>query len=203
MVLRHLWGFYISPKEEWKFVEHSHEDIFDSIRHILLTAMIPAVCVYFSTVHLGWQLTADKLAFLTQGSAAYLLFALYLALLSGVAVLAYLVKWMSHTFGSSPDYNQAFELVAYASTPLFMSGIGFLYPQPMFVMFVGLAGIAYSVYLLYSGVPILMQIPEEQGFIYASSVVTCSLVLFVATLALTVVLWSLGLGPEFITMSSS
>ena len=201
MVIRHLWGFYTSPKEEWKFVEHSHEDIFESIRFVLLTALIPAVCIYISTVHIGWKLTAEIEAFLTPSSALYLMSALYVALIAGVAVLAYLVKWMSHTFDSAPSYSQSFGLVAYASTPLFMSVLGFLYPYPMFVMFVGLLGVAYSVYLLYSGVPILMHISEERGFIYASSLVTCSLVLFVATLAFTVILWSSGLGPDFITLS--
>ena len=64
-------------------------------------------------------------------------------------------------------------------------------------MMVVLAGLAYSVYLLYVGVPILMHIPEERGFIYASSVVTCGLVLLVVVLASTAILWSSGYGPAF------
>jgi Yip1-like protein len=55
----------------------------------------------------------------------------------------------------------------------------------------------YSVYLLYSGVPIMMNIPEEKGFIYASSVVTCGLVLLVSIMAFSAIMWSLGLGPEY------
>jgi len=40
-----------------------------------------------------------------------------------------------------------------------------------------------------------MNIPEEKGFIYASSVVTAGLVLLVALMASSVILWSLGFGP--------
>jgi hypothetical protein len=40
-----------------------------------------------------------------------------------------------------------------------------------------------------------MNIPEEKGFIYASSVVTAGLVLLVALMGSSVILWSLGFGP--------
>jgi hypothetical protein len=62
-------------------------------------------------------------------------------------------------------------------------------------MVIGLIGLSYSVYLLYTGVPIIMNIPEEKGFIYASSVVTAGVVLLVALMASSVILWSMGLGP--------
>ncbi|SPY23007.1 Inner membrane protein yohC [Photobacterium damselae] len=64
-------------------------------------------------------------------------------------------------------------------------------------MLVGLCAVAYSVYLLYIGVPILMHIPKEQGFIYASSIVTSGLVLLVSIIASSVILWSYGMGPVF------
>jgi hypothetical protein len=79
-----------------------------------------------------------------------------------------------------------------------MVGFAGLYPELWFIMAVGLVGLSYSVYLLYSGVPILMHIPEEKGFIYSSSVVTCGLVLLVILMASTVILWSMGLGPIYL-----
>ena len=42
-----------------------------------------------------------------------------------------------------------------------------------------------------------MHIPEEKGFIYASSVVTCGLVLLTILMAASVILWSMGMGPVF------
>ena len=80
-----------------------------------------------------------------------------------------------------------------------MAGIAALFPQLWFVVVVGLGALAYSVYLLYSGVPIMMNIPEEKGFIYASSVVTCGLVLLVSIMAGTVALWTMGFGPQYIS----
>lgn len=101
------------------------------------------------------------------------------------------------TFDANPTYTQALELASYTATPLFMVGLAALYPVLWFIMIVGLIGLAYSVYLLYAGVPIIMNIPEEKGFIYASSMVTAGLVLLVGLMATSVILWSLGFGPMY------
>ena len=56
-----------------------------------------------------------------------------------------------------------------------------------------------AVYLLYAGVPIMMDIPPEKGFLFASAVLAVGLVALVGLLASTVVLWSYGLGPAFMS----
>jgi hypothetical protein len=79
-----------------------------------------------------------------------------------------------------------------------MSAVSAVFPELWFVVTVGMAALAYSIYLLYTGVPILMHIPEERGFIYASSVVTCGLVLIVIIMAGTAILWTNGIiSPTF------
>jgi hypothetical protein len=44
----------------------------------------------------------------------------------------------------------------------------------------------------------MMNIPEEKGFIYASSVVTCGLVLLVSAMAIIAMMLTSGFGPEFV-----
>ncbi|EOD80126.1 membrane protein [Grimontia sp. AD028] len=198
MILGHLLGLYTHPKEEWKNIDDRHEGTVNSLGHAAIMALIPPICAYYSSVHIGWQIGVGDPIFLTQQSAIIIACAMYFALITGVMALAYLTLWMSRTFGSTPTYTQALELAAYTATPIFMVGLAALYPVVWFVMLVGLAGIAYSVYLLYTGVPIIMHIPEERGFIYASSVVTCGLVLLVAILASSVIMWNVGFGPMFV-----
>ncbi len=197
MILNHLWGLYAHPKEEWQTIDARHESLKFSLIHILLVALIPSVCAYFSAVHIGWSIGVGEPISLTPDSAVKMAVAMYVALILGVFALAYLAHWMAHTFGSEPTYTQTLELASYTSTPLFMVGIAALYPELWFVMLIGLAGLSYSVYLLYVGVPILMHIPEERGFIYASSVVTCGLILLVCVLAATAMLWSSGFQPIY------
>ncbi|WP_438863451.1 Yip1 family protein [Neptunicella sp.] len=195
MILNHLFGLYTHPKEEWQTIDRRHESLLYSMSHILIIALIPSLTCYYSAVHIGWSIGVGDPIILTEQSAMIVSTAMYVGLVCGAIALAYLIHWMAKTFDAEPTYTQSLELAAYTATPLFMVGFASFYPELWFVMVVGLVGLTYSVYLLYSGVPIIMHIPEEKGFIYASSVVTCGLVLLSVMMASTVILWSMGMGP--------
>lgn len=197
MILNHIWGLYAHPKEEWQTIEKRHESLMYSLIHILTVALIPAICGYYAAAHIGWTIGAGDPIKLTQSSAAIMAVGMYFALIVGVFALAYLIHWMAKTFDSSPNFTQSLELAAYTATPLLMVGVTALVPVLWFVVLAVMAAMCYSVYLLYSGVPIMMNIPEEKGFIYSSSVVTCGLVMLVAMMATTVIMWSMGLGPQY------
>lgn len=197
MILNHLWGIYAHPKDEWQTIDKRHESLKYSISHILLIALIPSVMGYYSSVHLGWSIGTGDPIHLTESSAMLIATAMYFALIGGVCALGLLAHWMAKTFGANPTYTQTLELAAYTATPIFMTAFAAFYPVLWFIVIVGCIALAYSVYLLYTGVPILMHIPEERGFIYASSVVTTGLILLVCILALTAMMWTTGYGPMF------
>ncbi len=103
------------------------------------------------------------------------------------------------TFDADPNFTQSLELSAYTATPLLMVGLTALYPVLWFVAVAGIVALSYSVYLLYSGIPIMMNIPEDKGFIYASSVVTCGLVLLVGLMAFSAILLGMGFGSVYLS----
>ena len=198
MILNHLWGIYAHPLEEWQTIDNRHESLSYSLSHILLIALFPSAMGYYSSVYLGWSIGAGNPVFLTHDSAVLIAIAMYAALIVGVFALAYLSHWMAVTFGAKPTFTQTLELAAYTSTPVFMSALAAFIPELWFVVCAGMVALAYSVYLLYTGVPILMHIPEERGFIYASSVVPCGLILLIIILAVTAMLWTNGIiDPTF------
>lgn len=197
MILNHIWGLYFHPLREWKTIDERHESLRFSLSHILLVALIPAFCAYYASSSIGWNIGARENIFISQESAAIMAVFMYAGLIGGVLALSYLVHWMAKTFGAQPTFTQSLELSAYTATPVLMAGIGALYPELWFVSMVFLGGVAYSVYLLYTGVPILMHIPEERGFMYASSVVTAGLILMVILMVTTAILWTNGLAPTF------
>lgn len=197
MILNHIWGLYAHPVDEWKTIDQRHESITFSLTHVLLIALIPCAAAYYASAHLGWSIGARELTYLTQSSAVTMAVAMYVGIIAAVFALAYLVHWMAKTFGAEPSFTQSLELAAYTATPAIMSGVAALYPELWFVTMAFLAGIAYSVYLLYSGVPILMHIPEERGFIYASSVVTAGLILLVILMVTSAIVWTNGFGPQY------
>ncbi|MNG39449.1 Inner membrane protein YohC [compost metagenome] len=56
----------------------------------------------------------------------------------------------------------------------------------------------YTTYLLYVGIPTFMNIPKDEGFLFSSSVLAVGLVVLVAMIAISVVLWGSGIGPEYL-----
>jgi len=199
MILNHIWGLYAHPKDEWQTIEKRHESLMYSLMHILIVALIPAICGYYAAAHIGWTIGVGDPIKISQSSAQLMAVAMYLALVTGVFALAYLIQWMAKTFDSKPSFVQSLELAAYTATPMLMVGVAALFPVLWFVALAGIAATSYSVYLLYSGVPIMMNIPEEKGFIYSSSVVTCGLVLLVGIMAFSAVMWTMGFGPEYVS----
>ena len=198
MILNHLLGIYTHPREEWQDIDRRHESSVYALSHIAVIALIPSLVTYYSGAHLGWSIGAGDLIKLTESSAAMLAVGMYFGLIVGVMILTYMIHELANAFDAKPNYTESLDLAAYTATPLFMTGFAGLYPELWFVMAVGLVGLSYSVYLLYSGTPIMMHIPDGKGFIYASSVVTCGLVLLAILMASTVIMWSMGFGPVYV-----
>jgi hypothetical protein len=92
---------------------------------------------------------------------------------------------------------QCVTLAAFTAVPLLLLGVLQAYPVLLINFLVGLVALAYTVYLLYSGVPVMMGISKERGFLFSSAVLTFGLVSLVAMLAITVILWGFGVDPEY------
>jgi hypothetical protein len=134
---------------------------------------------------------------MTEASAAQISVVYFGAILITVFVIGALIHWMSETYGSKQSLPQCIAIATYAAVPLFLVGVFQIYPVLWINFLIGLPALAYAVYLLYLGVPIVMNISAERGFLFSSAVLAVSLVALVGLLASTVVLWSYGLGPSF------
>jgi hypothetical protein len=198
MILKHVWGLFVNPKREWEAIRDDECTIGKCYAiHVLILAAIPALSGFIGTTQIGWQLGVGDPVKLTLESAALIAVLYYLAMLVGVYTIGWMIHWMSGTYGAKVMLSQCVVLAAYTATPLFLIGIMELYPILWLNMVLGIPALAYSVYLLYSGVPIMMGISEERGFLFSSAVLAFGLVAFVALLAVTAILWGMGLEPQF------
>ena len=121
----------------------------------------------------------------------------YITMLVAVFTVGKMIHWMGQTYGSKQSLPQCIALAAYTATPLFLIGIMLLYPLLWLNLLLGLPALGYTVYLLYTGVPVMMGVPKERGFLFASAVLAVGLVMLVGVLAATVILWGAGIGPVF------
>ncbi len=198
MLLSHVWGLMTDPEVEWKSIHKEHCTITKCYcSHVLLLAAIPAVFGYLGTTQIGWQIGAREAVKLTPDSALTIAILFYITILVAIFTIGALIHWMGKTYGSKQPLPQCVALSAYTATPLLLIGVMLLYPVLWLNLLIGLPALAYTVYLLYSGVPIMMNIPKERGFLFASAVLAVGLVMLVGVLAATVILWSTGVGPIF------
>jgi hypothetical protein len=163
----------------------------------MILAAIPAISGFIGTTQFGWQIGAGDPVKLTLESAGMISILYYLAMLVGVFAIGWMIHWMGGTYGVDVPLSQCVVLAAYTATPLFLIGIMEIYPVMWVNLVVGIVALAYTVYLLYSGVPIMMDISEDRGFLFSSAVLAVGLVAFVALLAVTAILWGMGLEPQF------
>ena len=197
MVLNHVWGLIFQPKKEWKSIKDERCSIGKCYcSHVLILAAIPAIAGYIGTTQVGWSFGGFEVHKLTTQSALQIAILTYLTMLVAVFSLGKAIHWMGQTYGSKQTLPQAIALAAYAATPLWLMGFFFLYPVLWVNMLIGLPALAYTVYLLYTGVPVMMSVTQERGFLFASAVLAVGLVMLVAVLGAMAMLWSMGIGPE-------
>ncbi len=165
--------------------------------HTIPFALIPALCWFYGVAYHGWAVAGENVR-LTVASALPMCVLFFLALVYSVFFLGYMVHWMAGSYKSKSTIAQGVALISYSGTPFFVAGILGLYPILWLDIVVGIAVSCYCIYLLYLGTPYVMKVASDRGFLYSSAVFAIALVVFVALLGATAILWSMGASPEYI-----
>ncbi|MBI2969689.1 MAG: YIP1 family protein [Gammaproteobacteria bacterium] len=199
MLLQHIAGFFLHPSEEWQAVRTRNISASRALGHILVLGAIPVISGYIGTTEFGWQIGTAETVKLTHISAGIIALLYYLVIMAAVLSVGWMIHWMGETYGARQPLTRCIVLAAYIPIPLFLVGVCQLYPVLWFNLLVGIPAATYTVFLLYLGIPVMMEIPPERGFLFASAVLAFGLVGLVGMLAATVILWSHGIGPVFTT----
>lgn len=187
-----------SPRQGWQRLARSApSSLAASLLYPALFALLPAVAWFDGATRVGWRVGGETAVRLTQASAVPIIVLFYCAMLAAVVGIGGMVHWMARTYGAASTLARGIALAGYTATPLFVAGLVGFYPWVMFDLVIGLIAICHAVYLLYIGIPIVMQIPEERGFLFASAVIAVCLVIFIAIMGATVLLWDMGATPVF------
>jgi hypothetical protein len=189
---------FIHPRAGWTAIHARHYSVAGVILgHTLLFALIPAVAGYIGTTLVGWQIAGGEVVRLTSASAGKIALLYYLAMLAGVATVGSAIHWMGKTYGADQPIGQCIALASFSATPLFLIGALQAYPVLWLNLIAGLPVLAFTTYIFFTGVPIMMEIPEERGFLFSSAMLAFGLVTLVGMLAVTALLWGTGFAPSF------
>jgi hypothetical protein len=198
-MIQHTFGLLVSPTKQWQGIAAMEER---SLRALLLypclLAILPAVAWYYGTTQIGWTVgDHGETIRLTTQSARQICILFYLTMLGCVAVIGYFVHWMASTYGAESSVTRGIVIIGLTATPLFIAGLVGFYPILWLDMLIGVVAVSWSVYLMYLGIPIVMKIPEERGFLFSSAVLAIAMVILICLMVGSVILWDFGAAPAF------
>lgn len=192
----HITGLFFNPETAWQNIKSElDKGSCNTMALVVVLALIPPVCGYIGTTTIGWQIGAGEPMKLTSSSAGTISVLYFLAIVVGINAVAMAIGWMAQTYEAKVTYRHALALSAFTAMPLLLVGVFEIYPVLWLNFLVGLLALAVSVRLLYTGVPIVLDISKERGFLYSSSILAFGLVALVAMLVITALLWGFGLEP--------
>ncbi len=198
-MIHHTFGLLVRPSAQWRTVADLPESSFKTlVLYPCFFAIIPAVAWYYGTSQVGWTVgDHGETIKLTTQSARQICILFYLTMVACVVAIGYFIHWMSDTYGAESTLTKGIVIAGLTATPLFLAGAVGFYPVLWIDMLIGVAAVCWSVYLMYVGIPIVMNIPEERGFLFSSAVMGVSLVILICLMVGSVILWDFGAAPAF------
>lgn len=163
----------LRPKPTWPAIEQEQADVASIYKgYLVYLAAIPAVAGFIgmTLIGVGGFGMHMRMPFVWGLTNMVVGYALSLAM---VYVLALITDALAPTFNGTKSTINAFKLVAYGMTAAFVGGIFSLIPS---LGMLGVLAALYSIYLLYTGIPVLMKCPPEKAGAYTAVVVVCGIV---------------------------
>ncbi|RYF56522.1 MAG: DUF1282 domain-containing protein, partial [Comamonadaceae bacterium] len=163
----------LQPKETWVVIDTEPTDVATLFtRYAMILAAIPAVCGFIGMSLIGFggfgvTFRMPLLAGLANMVVSYVLS------LGGIFVLGLIIDALAPTFGGQKNPVQAQKVAVYASTAALLGGIFSLLPALSVLM---LVASLYSIYLLYTGLPVLMKNLREKSVVYTVVVIVAAIV---------------------------
>lgn len=168
-------GVVFSPRREWPVIAGETATTRSLYAPYILTlAAIPAVAGFIKGSLIGHGMFGIHVRVPVMAGLARMVVA-YLLSLVLVYLVALVINALATRFDGRKDTLQALKTVCYAWTAAWVAGIAVIVPGLGWLL--ALAGGAYSIYLLYTGLPHTMQCPPERAGVYTAVSVVVAVVL--------------------------
>ena len=157
--------------------------------------LLPPLCSWKGAFAFGWRLGADEPLMLSSDSLIAFSVGYFLILLFGFISTVFICRWMASIYGARASLGLHFALITIVGAPLALASITHLFPDVFLNVLILIPAMIWSMYLLYTGIPIVLEVTPEKGMLMASSLVGWLLVASVSLLGISVGLWIAGIGP--------
>ena len=188
----HFWGLFSVPRVEWKSISEEKDDLIQfGLARLSILAAVPAISFLIGITLIGWSLSGAEFHKVAVADAVPMAIAFYLMIALFTFLMGYFTFSMERAFGTEASFGRCLVFVTYTATPMFMAGLVGIVPIVWLSMIVLMAAVFYSLYLLYVGIPIYMNIPEGKGYVVSTSIISAGLCLLVVFNVATVIIWTM------------
>lgn len=163
----------LKPKETWPAIAAEPGDV-KSIytSYLVYLAAIPAVAGFIGMSIFGMSFLGATIRTPIFSGLASMIAGFVLSLVM-VYVLALIANALAPSFGGEKNMLNAVKLIAYGATAGMVGGVFSLLPM---LSMLGIVAGLYSIYLIYTGIPVLMKAPEGKALGYTAVLVVCGVV---------------------------
>ena len=161
----------LQPKQEWPVIDAEQT----SVGALYTGYIMPLSAIGPIAAAIGWSLFGYGIFRMAFGMLIKYVIVSYVGGLIWVFVLALITDALAPSFNGQKNQTQALKLIAYSGTAVWVAGILGLIPGLNVLAL--LAGLAYTVYLLFLGLPVLMKAPQDKAAVYTVVVIVIALVL--------------------------
>ena len=180
-LIERVQSILLKPKQTWPVIAEEGGDTASVFTgYVMILAAIPAICGFIglSLIGVGGFGVSYRVPILT---GVVQMIVSYLLSLAMVFVLALIVNGLAPTFAGTKDSLRAMKLVAYGCTAIWISGIFSLLPM---IAILGVLLGLYSIYLIYTGIAVMMRCPPEKAGAYTAVVIVCGIVVGIVIAAI-------------------
>jgi len=165
-LIQRVQDILLRPRQTWPAIAAEPADTASLYSgYVAILAAVPALATFIGLTLLGLPVMAGLLQLVIG----------YVLSLVMVYVLALIVDALAPTFGGTKSPIDALKLVAYGST----------FNLVPFLAILGLLAALYSIYLIYTGVPVMMKCPPDKAVAYTAVVIVCGIVAMIILGAIT------------------
>jgi len=169
-------GIIISTESEWENVASEEPDTSAiMLRYVLLLALIPAVAILIYTGLIGETVYGFRVRSMSGGIVQGII-QLVSAVLS-VYVISFITAWLAPQFYGQRNLGRAMQLIAYSMTPMWLVGFFHVLPSAQtFKIIVMTVGGIYAIYLIFKGLPLIMDVSENKALGYTLAILVAGFV---------------------------
>lgn len=165
----------ISPSTEWEIIKAENLTVAEMFKkYAMILAAIPAIAGFigFTLVGISFGLGTYNIP---AGRGIFWAVLNYVLGLIGVYVLSLIVDALAPSFGSTKNIVASTKVIVFSYTAVWVAGIFSIIPQ---LNFIAIIAALYSLYLMYKGLPIIKDVPQDKAIPYLVVVIILTIVVY-------------------------